>query len=175
MIKEKKASLFGMIGAILFLLVIFILLGLTVWQNFTLSVIGSAPRMHVHATVVSSDYSNDCDIYLLGLLRYQVYPNSNSITYAELMSIAKHTKQGKELGEFMLYTLENQILKLPASQHLECFQIRAKGMDDKEPFIDYKPYGPCEEKTSSRFCEAYVPDRYPENGYIKIEMAVEAK
>ncbi len=172
--KEKKGSLFGMIGVVLFLIVVFVILGLTLFQSLSLGAIGHMPKMHIHATIQSSDYSNDCDIFLMNLLRFEAYPGtSGSPTFSQVMGLAKQRKQGQSLGTEMKRVIEQEILALPAGEHLDCFEIKARGPEDKEYFLDYSPYGPCEEKTSSKFCEAYVPDSSPERGYIKVEMAVE--
>lgn len=165
----KRKGLFGMFGMVFFLLAVFIIIGMSLFFNISLTALGNPPRLHVNARVVSSEFSNDCDIFLLNVLKFRDEDN-NDLTYSQLIAIARETNQGDIMALKLRRLIEDEIVE----NTLSCLQITAKASSAIEPFINYAPYGNCELKTSSNLCQAYIPTANPEDGYILVKMAVEA-
>ena len=164
----RKKGLFGVIGIVLFLFVVFVILGLSLWGKINLLAFGDEPKININAIVTSSNYTNDCEIFLMGILRFR--DAHTDLTYGEMMSLAKRRGAGLNLSRRIEETISQDIL----SRNLDCIEIIAQGDSDEEPFIQYYPYGHCKEKLHLDYCEAYVPDMIPEEGYIRVQFAMVA-
>ena len=102
----------------------------------------------------------------MNLMRFE--DSSTGLTYAELLSLAKVRNEGLLVGNRIKNSVENDIIK----STVDCFEIRAKGQNDQQEFLMLAPYGRCEYKENARLCSTYIPDIDPEEGWIKVELAI---
>ncbi|UCD03849.1 MAG: hypothetical protein JSW73_04895 [Candidatus Woesearchaeota archaeon] len=164
---------FGVIGGVLLLIIIFLITVVVIWSVASQGLAGHPPVMHLNAVVVSSNYTNDCDIFLLNLLRYK--DPAKGLTYGEKIILSKQLKESTAVGIELKEIIENDIIKRPLDCVTDCFEIIAQGEGDQEPFLSYAPCGKCDKRLSIDYCEAYLPEFNPEDEHIKVQLALEIR
>jgi len=173
----KKGSIFGIIGIILFLIVVFLIFGMSIYSFLTIGLTGQSPKMNIDATVVASKYSSDCDIVLLNLLRYEDFTGNTDLSNAQILALSKHTGQSIEVAKEFENIIKNLLTYTSGPTTLKCFQIVAQSEYAKEAFLTHPSDVVCLkegiEEDDVRICEAYIPDISPDKGWIKIQVAYE--
>ena len=162
-----KKGIFGLVGAVLLFLVIFIIIAILLFYRVSFAGFGEPLKLHLIAEVKPADYSPFCDMYLMNTLRFEDI-NTNQ-TYSELITLAHENKTLRQnvTLKFADVFINNGL----ESKGERYFGFSATGEHDLEPFIAYGVE--CSETLTKNYCcYAYIPAKSPEDGYIIVELVL---
>lgn len=172
----KKASLFGIVGIVLLLMVVLIVFGISMWGKLSSTLSSTEDiSLHVNATMDPSEHyntSDECDITLMNILRFKVNSSNSNLTYGRTISLINHKNESKEVCNETYSLIKNNF---PSIWDRGCVRITAKEQKGVEPILDCAPKGDkCKsgEIVKMFSCSSYIPDDSPEKGWIKVKMVL---